>query len=162
MIAVCDLQEASIHAPRKAPVVLNTGALQRDRGRVHIRDQLDRMGVAHGQHRQPDHRAIGQVQRPLLPFAPVSGLQASTVKRHIGQVKHRPPHVHGYLPVGLELRLNQSGQGLHPQPGFGAQPAVMHKAGKAARAIAALFNLLAVGVVDQVLKINAWRGRRAH
>jgi hypothetical protein len=49
---------------------------------------------------------------------------------------------------------------LHPQGVFGAQTPLMHKAGKAARAVAALLYLAAIGVVDDVFNPAGADGAR--
>ena len=51
---------------------------------------------------------------------------------------------------------------MHPHRVLVGQALLAHEAHKAARAIAALLDLAAIGVVDDVFKVDAVGGRRPH
>ena len=86
------------------------------------------------------------------------GLQAGGVKRHAGGFQHGSAHVHRHAAIGCEARGDDAAERLHADGVLVRQALVAHVAGEAARAVAALLHLAAVGVVDHVFKVDALRG----
>jgi hypothetical protein len=72
----------------------------------------------------------------------------------------RPPHVDADLAVGLQARRDAPAQGLHADFALVGEPALVHELHEAARAVAALLDLPAVGVEDAVAKVDPRLGRR--
>ena len=89
-------------------------------------------------------------------------LQSGGIKRNFVRVKQRCTHVDGDTAIRGEARLDDALHGLHTDHVLVRQRPVMHKAGKTTRAVATLLDLGAVGVVDQVFKVDARRGRGPH
>jgi hypothetical protein len=82
-------------------------------------------------------------------------VQIGGIKRHTGQFKYRRTHVHAHASIGLEAGLNDAAQRFNSDSVFGRQALVAHEAQKAARAVAALLDFTTIGVVDNVLKVDA-------
>ena len=97
-------------------------------------------------------------EHPPPPLALGHKLQTDSVKRDLLQRKHRFTHVHRDTAVRSQVRLDDAFLGLDPKLIFGGEAGIAHKAGKAARAIAALLHLGTIGVVDQVFEVNAFAG----
>ncbi len=115
--------------------------------------------IAHGQHGGHHRNRLSfKHQRPHLPCTDSLGRCTRRIKRHLRQVKHRRTHVHPHPAVSLHTRFDDAAQGLDHDRVFGCQPLLTYKLQKAARAVAALLDLAAVGVVDHVLKIDARPG----
>ncbi|KAF1042855.1 MAG: hypothetical protein GAK34_02753 [Delftia tsuruhatensis] len=129
---------------------------------VHIVHQLHRMRVAHGNGGDPDRGFVAQLQGPLLRRTQRAGNQACTIEGHQGGLQHGLAHVHGDAAIGMQLGGDEAGQRLHADDGLVRQSLVVHIAGKAARAVAALLDLAAVGVVDHVFEVDAFGGRGPH
>ena len=88
--------------------------------------------------------------------------QVAGIKRDLRQVKHRCTHVDGDTAICGEARFDDAFHGLHADHVFVRQPAVIHKAGKTARSIAALLDFGTVGIVDDIFEINARRRGGPH
>ena len=73
------------------------------------------------------------------------------------RLEHRRPHVDRDAAVGADARLDDARQRLHPHHRLVGQPVLAHEAQEATRAVAALLDLAAVGVVDQVAEVDAGR-----
>ena len=71
-------------------------------------------------------------------------------------------HIHPHLAVGFEEKADGARGGAHRDLGLVRQPLVMHEAGEAAGAVAALFHLGAVGVEDAVVEVGAGQARGLH
>src|SRR5256885_2054300 len=116
-------------------MVLEARPLCRHRRLCHVGDKLHRMRVTHRY----------QVDLHLLAI----DIQL------FGAGVHRAPHVDADLAVGLEPRADGAAEGLHGDFRLGSKPAPMHELDEAARAVAALLDLAAVGVEDAVAEVRA-------
>jgi hypothetical protein len=101
-----------------------------------------------------------QRQVPLLPAAVGLRAEPGGVEGHACRFEDGGAHVHGDAAVGAHARLDHAGQRLHADLGRLASALVRHEAGEAARAVAALLHLAAVGVVDHVFESRCPRRRR--
>ena len=133
-VAVEHLHVAGVHPLRKARVRFEQRALRRDRRARHVGHQLHRVRIAHRQDGGLDLPALhvelfGHRTARACPCRRVTSPSASRRGRIV------PPSV-----SHLDLRL----------PG---QPAGMHELHEAARAVAALLHLAAVGVEDAVAEV---------
>lgn len=90
------------------------------------------------------------------------GFKAGGIERRLGGVETRAAHVHGDAAVLGEAWRDHAGQGLHADGVPVGEALVAHVAGEAARAVAALLDLAAVGVVDDVFEVDAVGWRRTH
>ena len=83
-------------------------------------------------------------------------------ERDLLRAKSRHAHVDGDLAVGLEPRHDEPAGGFDADLALVGQPAIAHEHDEAARAVAALLDLAAVGVEDPVAKVGvaAARARR--
>ena len=80
-------------------------------------------------------------------------------KRQGGGVEHGCTHIDRDQPVITLVQGDDAALHLHADGAFIGQPLLAHKAHKTARAVAAVFHLAAIGVVDAVGKIHIGRGR---
>ena len=83
-------------------------------------------------------------------------------ERNLRRLEARHAHVHRHLAVRLQARHDDAGSGFDANLGFRAQPLVVHEAHEAARAVAALLDLAAVGVEDAVAEIGIGPGGAFH
>ena len=90
------------------------------------------------------------------------GRQPGGIKRNLRQLKHGRPMLTVTRPSAVRRGSMTPFLGLHADHVLGRSGPVVHKAGKAARAVAALLDLGAVGVVDHVFEVNAGAGRGPH
>ena len=162
-----NLHEARVDAAHKSRMVFNLRAPNQHRRRVDRLDNLHRMRIPHGHDRSKGGAslAIGrQFERPGGPAVDDLRRQASRVKRHFSQVKHRRAHVDTDPTIGLQRERQHAVHGLHAHRVAHRQLVVAHVANKAARAVAAVLHLLAVGVVNRIRKIDVNRtdGRGSH
>ena len=149
--------------PGKARVAFDLRAPLRHGRAVHIVDQLHRVRVAHGQNCRVQHGLLAvrrHRQGPGGPTQGVAGLQTDCIKGQCGQLKNGRAHVHVNAAVRRHVQGEHAVEGLHAHCVALAQVLVAHIAHKAARAIAAVLYLLAVGVVNGVSKINIRAARR--
>ena len=75
-------------------------------------------------------------------------------ERNVLRTKPRHAHVDGHLPVRFEPRHDQSARRLHADLALVGQAVVAHEHDEAARAVAALLDLAAVGVEDAVAEVR--------
>ena len=90
-----------------------------------------------------------------LPAAVGARRQALRVEGHGGQVEDRRAHVHGDAAVIEHAQLDDLVDGLDPHHRLVGQAAFAHEAHEAARAVAALLDLAAVGVEDAHAEIGS-------
>ena len=76
-------------------------------------------------------------------------------KRNRSQFKNRCAHVHPHAAIGIHRGRDHAGLGQHLYGFFLRQAVIDHIAGKATRAVAALLDLAAIGVVNHIFKICA-------
>src|SRR5688572_6040646 len=153
--AIDDFHEADVHAVRESWVALDRGAqaidwCARDRG-----DREHGVGIAHR------HRAD-------LDFSSCDGERIDvrlrgSVERQRLRLEIRSAHVHGDQVGVVHARADQPRRAVEQQlvaavRGFRAAP--MEERGEAARAVAALLDLAAVGVEDAVVDLRALAARR--
>jgi hypothetical protein len=101
--------------------------------------------------------AVAQVQRPQLEAALARGCAGPGVEGHAA-VEHRRVHVHRDAAVGLQVQLQQVVDGLaRARVRLVGQAAVVHVAHEAARAVAAVLDLVAAVVEDAVAEVHARR-----
>ncbi len=135
-------------------MVLDEGTLRRDRRAIDVLDDLDRVGIAHREHahldRHPAHR-----QRID---------EARLVRRegHVGGREARRAHVDRHFARGFDPRTDHAARGLDADLAPGGEALVEHEAREAARAVAALLDLAAVGVEDAVAEIVTRVARPLH
>jgi hypothetical protein len=123
---------------------------------VDIGDLLHRMRIAHRQRDDIAHPPV-DVQRPETCAAMRSRHQAFGIERHVRWLELRRPHVDGHVAVGFEHRLDHAGGRLHADRPLVGQAARMDELDEAARAIAAGFHLVAIGIEDAVLEVHRRR-----
>ena len=73
--------------------------------------------------------------------------------------KARHAHVDGDLAVGFEPRHDEAARGLDANLALVREPVIAHEHDEAARAVAALLDLAAVGVEDPVAEIGVVAAR---
>src|SRR6266545_4430318 len=118
----------------------------RDRGRARIADHLDGMRVAERERRYHDGRAV-DVQR-------LDSFPSSADERNIGRAKKRCAHIHGNLAIRRQHGLDDPARRLDANRALVGQSAGAHEMHEAARAVAALFDLFAIGVEDSITKVD--------
>src|SRR6218665_795989 len=101
-------------------------------------------------------------QRPFLRQTLGQGLETRGIEGQAGGLELRAPHVDTDAAIGVEPQGDYAATGLHAQSFLVRQALVAHKARQAARAIAALRHLAAIGVVDDVLEVDVCGRRRPH
>jgi hypothetical protein len=121
---------------------------------AHVVHAQHRMRVAHRQHGHLHLPGFGQIQRPQFKATLAPRLQAAGVERHAGQVEHRLVHVHRHPAVGLQVQLQAVVDGVDSDGGLGGQALVVHEAHEAARAVAAMLDLVAGVVEDAVAEVG--------
>ena len=131
---------------------LDRGSLGRHRRGVDVRDHLHRMRIAHRQRADFDRAAAD------LEF--VGERAALGLKRNARRLELRHAHVHGDAAVGFEPRHDDAGQRADADFGLLGEPLFAHETHEAARAVAALLDLAAVGIENAVVEIGARRARR--
>jgi hypothetical protein len=133
-----------------------TGALS------HVVDAQHRVRVAHRQH---GHLArCGPGPAPAATARSRPRAAAAGRWRRTGRGPGRTPavHVHRDAAVGLQLQLEQVVDGGHAHAALGGQALLVHEAHEAARAVAAVLDLVAAGAVeDAVAEVDARRARWA-
>ena len=78
------------------------------------------------------------------------------------QLEHGRAHIDRNAAVGVEAQLDHAAVDLDAHDSLVSQALLVHIAHKAARAVAAVLDLAAIGVVDQVLEVDLGGRRRAH
>ena len=151
-VRIHHLQEAGIDARRKALVALDQRALRDHRRGIDVGDHLHRVRVAH-RHRGDRHRGVADLQR-------LHHRVGIGYKGHLRRRKLRHAHVHRDQAVCAQPRRDDPGPGLDADLGLRSEPLVVDEAHEAACAVAALFDLAAVGVEDAVAEIDVGAGRR--
>ena len=145
---------------------------------VYIGHHLHSVWIAHGQHGNLSfikilrqcicyrlYSCLSSRYLDYLPFLPnilLYGLCVRLVKRNGGQIKHGGPHIDCDAAIGLFGQGQNVVHRFDANRRFVSQATLAHIAHKAARAVAAVLYLAAVGVVDDVFKIHAAVRRRPH
>src|SRR3954447_26696999 len=114
-------------------MALEPRTLSADRRRVEVVHDLDGVRIPHGKNGEL-HRVAFNAQ--LFP------LRGS-----------RRPHVHGHLAVGFQARHDGPAERAHAQLALGGETLAVDELHEAARAVAALLHLAAVGVEDAVAEV---------
>src|SRR6185503_8544183 len=120
---------------RKTRMHLDQRPLRRHRRARHVGHELHRVRVADGKR--------GELDRPALHVEPLE------------RGRRRLAHVDAHFAVGLEARADRAAEGLDADLGFAREAAAVHELHEAARAVAALLDLPAVGIEDAVAKVRA-------
>ena len=89
---------------------------------------------------------------PLADAASLAGVSLTTIRNYIREKRLVGYQKSGRLTVERDEILSV----------FGAKPLIPHKAGETARTVATLLHLSAVGVVDDVFKVDVAGGRWPH
>ena len=111
-----------------------------------IGDYLHRMGIAHRQRADDDFFAAN--------FKRVSHRLSIATKRNLARCKARRAHIDGDFAVVLQPWFDNAVFGFDLDFGFVRQALLAHEAHEAARAVAALLDLAAVGIEYAVTKIH--------
>ena len=135
-VAVEHLHVARVHPVGKARVDLDQRPLGGHRRARHVGHDLHRVRVAHRQDGDVEHAGRCTFSR-------------SSTGRD-GRA-----HVHAHLAVGLEARPDRAAQRLDADLALLRQALAVHELHEAARAVAALLDLAAVGVEDAVAEVRA-------
>ena len=104
------------------------------------------MGVAYG-----DGRGGDEI---ITAINLIGGLLAVGDKGDLGRGQLRRAHIDRDLAVFFHIDNGDAGAGGDADPVFVGQALVEDKAGKAADAVATLFDFAAVGVKDAVVKVH--------
>src|SRR5712692_4679208 len=131
------LHVARVDAVGEARVTLDARTLRGHRSFLDVGDELHRVRVAHREHGELDGFAVH------LQF----------LNERSG--KPRSTHIHAHLAVGLEARPDRAAGRLDADLALRGQALGVRKLHDAARAVAALLDLAAVGVEDAVAEIGA-------
>src|SRR5690606_16767992 len=94
------------------------------------------------------------VQRPQRFLAFTAAFEAAAVERHLVRREDGRAHVNRDAVVILEARLDDAAHGFDADRALVGQFLFGHEAHEGARAVAALFDFAAVGVVDAVAEID--------
>ncbi|MNI21892.1 hypothetical protein D3C73_754340 [compost metagenome] len=113
---------------------------------VDIADPQHGMGVAHGHGGQIDR---GAVDVDLITLGLLRCLERN-IRRH----QARGAHVDADLPIVANIQLDDAAFGFDADQALGGQALVEHEAREATCAVAALFNLGAVGVENPIAEIH--------
>src|SRR5882672_9322514 len=132
---------------------LDKRPLARDRRGLHVGDGLYRVGIPHGEDGDLD-RATRDLERPA--HSRLSCRQASRIERHAPRIELRGAHVDAHLAVALQAWGDDSGKGFDANFGLLRESLVVHEPDEAARTVAALLDLPAVGVPDAIAEIGAF------
>ena len=125
---------------------------------LHVLDHLHRVRVAHGHQRNLTREDLAgrrlQRQRPQhgLPLLP--GHQTPCGERQPARIERGLAHVHFHPAVRHQPGRDDAATRQHADPVTVGQPLLVHEAHEAARAVAALLHLDAVGIDDPVDKIQ--------
>src|SRR5438552_6693228 len=149
--AIDDLHVTGVDPSRKARMRLDARALCRNERRARVADHLDGVRVAERQRRYHDGGAV-DIQR-------LDGFPGSADERNIGRAKLRCAHVHRDLAIRRQHGLDDSARRLDANRALVGQSTRAHEMHEAARAVAALFDLFAVGVEDSVAEVDIGAGR---
>ena len=122
-----------------------------DRVRIDIVDNLHRMRVAHRHHRRLQG-FVGDVEE-------MDDHVVVCQKGNLGRLETRLAHVDGDIAIAFETRLDDAAHRLDPDLALVGQPLLMHETDKTAGAVAALFNLAAIGIEDAITEIDTGLGR---
>ena len=145
LVAIKHRHETHVAAAREACVILDQRAESRDgRGRG-IGHQQNGMRVA--------HRHGAYLDRLRTDLQGVGDRLCRGVEWNLCGGEIRRAHVNPHLVVTLQVQADRSGRGADRDLAVARQPPVIHETGKAARAIAALFDLAAIGIEDAVVEL---------
>ena len=133
-------------------MVLDHRALGVYRRKRHIGHDLHRMRIAHRQNRN--------FNGTMRQYQLLTKRIAFADERNLVKVKDRNTHINGDLSVSLQYGFDDAAQRFHADALFAAEAVLAHKAHKAARAVAALFHLAAVGIENPIAEIYVGTGRR--
>jgi hypothetical protein len=146
-VAVDHLHEAGVHPLREARMVLDQRALFGDRGGVDVRHHLHRVRIA--------HRQGGDLDRCAPPTC--SGCTSASLSATKGTCEGSKRGT----PMSTVTRPSSSRRGsirpplrLDADGALRRQALLVHEAHEAARAVAALLDLAAVGVEDAVAEVG--------
>ena len=150
-----DLEEADVHAPRKARVILHRGS-----------DAVHRRVVAPSA--RGSRRAGCRSTRRRISTGPArqcrcgsSPPRARRVERQRARIEVRHAHRHGHQAVGAAAAPRRGRPGCPCASGRSTSPRrARDEPRDAARAVAALLDLGAVGVEDAVVDVGAGAARR--
>jgi uncharacterized membrane protein SirB2 len=155
------LHEADVDAAHKTRVLLDARASGGDGSVLGIVDQLHRMRIAHRQH--GNVHVHFTVEAPEIDVTHPVGFKPWGIKRHTGQIEHRPIHVDRHPAVVLHVQLEHVVHRLDLDARSLGQAVLAHEAHKAARTVTAMLHLITAGTVeDAVAEINARRGGCLH
>jgi hypothetical protein len=108
----------------------------------------------HRHHRDPAFDAAGQRERPDGVLALGARHESRRVERHAVGLEDRRAHVDGHAAVALDAGHDHARLRPDADLVLVGQPLVAHEAHEAARAVAALLDLAAVGVEDPVDEVH--------
>src|SRR5882762_444825 len=131
------LQVASIHAAGKARVMLEQRPLRRHRRRLDVGHDLHGVRIAYRQYRY------------------LCGFPVNFNSFYQRRTEGRGPHLDADFAVGLEPLHDRAGEGLDAEFALRGEAFLVHELHEAARAVAALLDLAAVGVEDAVAEVHA-------
>ena len=122
------------------------------------------MRIAHREHGDFGHFVALQGQAPQgkVGVRADARLGVAGVKGNEWPFKHRLTHVYPDAAIGLFVQGDDAALDFDPHFGFVSQASFFDETDKTARAIAALLDFAAVGVVDDVFEISLGRGAGAH
>src|SRR6266446_1597766 len=131
------LQVAGIDAAGKARVMLEQRPLRRHWRRLDVGHDLHGVRIAHRQNRY------------------VSGFPVDSNSFYQRRTEGRRPHLDADFAVGLEARDDRTSERLDADLALRREALLAYELHEAARAVAALLDLAAVGVEDAVAEVHA-------
>jgi len=146
MATINDLHKAGIDTLRKKLVMFDQRSLLRHRGSIDVGHYLNGMRVT--------HRKRAEFDRSRTDLNIISKRTLICDKRYFCGLESRRPHVDRHHAIRLQARRDDAAGSFYPDFSFLREPTLMDKAYKAARAIAALFHLAAIGIEDAVTEIS--------
>jgi hypothetical protein len=141
-MAIGYLHVAGVDAVGEARMALEPRSLRRDGRRCNVGNHLDRVRIA--------HRHDGELERLAVELDALEGRPA------------RCAHVDAHFAVGFQARRDAAAERIDADVALGGQAPAVHELHEAARAVAALLDLAAVGVEDAVAEIDVGRPALHH
>ena len=142
-VARDDLHEAGVDPAREARMPLDQRPVRRDRRGIDVGDALHRVRIAHRHHRhfdlRPSPSSIGHSGKPSTR----ARRQPGGVERHARRIEVGRAHVDGDAAVVLHAQLERGGSSSRRDRPLVGEALVAHEAHEAARAVAALLDLVA-------------------
>ncbi|MCY1542489.1 hypothetical protein D9M68_782370 [compost metagenome] len=152
-MAVLHLHEAGIDAVGEGGVLLDHRAVLQHGEVLDVVHHLHRVRVAHRHGRNPCGAAVDlQAVDRIHAFSP--GRQALGAERHLGRFQLGRAHVHGDLAVVLQRQRDHALHHLHAHRALVGHALVADETHEAARAVAAVLDLAAVGIEDAVAEVD--------